>query len=130
MKKQLILAGFKPVVIGKLIDQTLLNNYSKFLYYKFSLQNKNKIIVENNSEEVCIFDTVSEQVDKYAVSQKYINKRQVCIFEDVEDFIENEMSCTDISDYVLLRRTLRSWRGFGMIAMQAGTAIGVPMRWM
>ena len=32
--------------------------------------------------------------------------------------------------FVLLRRTLRSWRGFGMIAMQAGTAIGVPIRWM
>ena len=26
--------------------------------------------------------------------------------------------------FVLLRRTLRSWRGFGMIAMQAGTATG------
>lgn len=103
MKKQLILAGFKPVVIGKLIDQTLLNNYSKFLYYKFSLQNKNKIIAEKNSEEDCIFDTVSEQVDKYAVSQEYINKRQVCIFEGVEDFIENEMSFTDISDYPLPR---------------------------
>ena len=27
--------------------------------------------------------------------------------------------------FVLLRRTLRSWRGFGMIAMQAGTAMVV-----
>ena len=103
MKKQLILAGFTPVLVGKLIDQKLLNDYSKFLYYKYSLQKENKVIAEHELEEDTTFATVSEQVDKYAVSQEHIDKRQVCIFQGVEDFIENEMGYAALSDYPLPR---------------------------
>ena len=42
-------------------------------------------------DETVSFEVISDQVDKYSVSSESINRRQILIFEEVEDFIENKM---------------------------------------
>jgi hypothetical protein len=45
------------------------------------------------------FDEISNQVDKYSIPSESINKRQVLILREVEDFLENEMDTTAPLDY-------------------------------
>ncbi len=98
--KNIIISNFHPILVGKLFDQTKLNQYTKFLYYHF--QNLPKLdgigsdIVDN---ELVSFDFISDQVDKYSVSFENINFRQCIIFEEVEDFIENIMGITSPLEY-------------------------------
>ncbi|MFV8393509.1 3-oxoacyl-[acyl-carrier-protein] synthase III C-terminal domain-containing protein [Flavobacterium sp. LB2P6] len=98
--KSVILANFHPILVGKLIDQKKLNQYTKFLYYHF--QNLPKSGVAGNGafdDEPITFEFISDQVDKYAVSSENINCRQSIIFEEVEDFIEHIMEVTSPSGY-------------------------------
>jgi alkylresorcinol/alkylpyrone synthase len=98
--KSVILSNFHPILVGKLIDQKKLNQYTKFLYYHF--QNLPKSGVTGNGafdNEPITFELISDQVDKYAVSSENINSRQSIIFEEVEDFIEHIMEVTSPSGY-------------------------------
>ncbi|MFV5695748.1 3-oxoacyl-[acyl-carrier-protein] synthase III C-terminal domain-containing protein [Flavobacterium sp. LB3P122] len=96
--ENVILSNFHPILVGKLIDQTKLNQYTKFLYYHFqNLQQSGNY--ESNGVEPLSFEFISDHVDKYSVSSESINCRQILIFEDVEDFIENEMDITIPSAY-------------------------------
>lgn len=90
--KSIIISNFKPILVGKLFEQVKLNQYTKFLYYHF--QN-----LPNSDKESVSFEVVSDQVDKYSVSQENINYRQSIIFEEVEDFIENIMEVTSPLEY-------------------------------
>jgi alkylresorcinol/alkylpyrone synthase len=96
--KNVILSNFHPILVGKLIDQTKLNQYTKFLYYHFQ-NHPQSGISKNDGVEPVSFESISEHVDKYSVSSESINSRQILIFEDVEDFIENEMDITLPSEY-------------------------------
>ncbi|MFV5689275.1 3-oxoacyl-[acyl-carrier-protein] synthase III C-terminal domain-containing protein [Flavobacterium sp. ZT3R25] len=98
--KNVILSNFHPILVGKLIDQTKLNQYTKFLYYYFQ-NHPQSGISGNNSVEPVSFESISEHVDKYSVSSESINSRQILIFENVENFIENEMDITLPSEYHL-----------------------------
>ncbi|WP_300568533.1 3-oxoacyl-[acyl-carrier-protein] synthase III C-terminal domain-containing protein [Flavobacterium sp.] len=99
--KNIIISNFHPILVGKLIGQAKLNQYTKFLYHHF--QNHPVLnsagIDDEDEEETVSFETVSNHVDKYAVSPENINSRQILIFEEVESFIENEMMKTDPSEY-------------------------------
>lgn len=96
--KSVILSNFHPILVGKLIDQTKLNQYTKFLYYHF--QNHPQLcVLGSDSVEPVSFESISDHVDKYSVSAESINSRQILIFEDVENFIENEMDVTLPSEY-------------------------------
>lgn len=100
--KNIILSNFHPILVGKLIDQTKLNQYTKFLYHHFQnhpILTREAIDGVGEEEQSISFDLVSDHVDKYAVSAENINKRQILIFEEVENFIENEMHKTPPSDY-------------------------------
>ncbi|MDI9308871.1 MAG: 3-oxoacyl-[acyl-carrier-protein] synthase III C-terminal domain-containing protein [Limnohabitans sp.] len=102
MKKNVILTNFEPIQISKLIDQKKLNDYKKFLYY-YCQKDKNKLVFEgsNCDNEISQYDIISEQVDKYAVSAEHINKRQIVLFDEITDFVENEMEFTNLEDYKL-----------------------------
>lgn len=99
--KSIIISNFHPILVGNLINQTKLNQYTKFLYHHF----QNHPVLERadnyyENDEVVSFDTVSDHVDKYAIGYENINSRQVLIFEEIESFIENEMTNTKPSDYI------------------------------
>ena len=104
MKKNTILSNFKPILVGKLVDQKLLNAYMGFMYEKFQVQNESKLVAvgdnQNFENEECK-SLISALVEKYAVSSEYINKRQILLFDELNDFIENEMESTPVSDYPL-----------------------------
>lgn len=122
--KSVIISNFKPILVGKLFDQTKLNQYTKFLYHHF--QNLPTLAGEENDKTDSnpnSFQEISDQVDKYSVSSESINRRQVLIFEDVEDFIENKMDSTLPSDYVL-PSSLMTKTGDTF-----GPKIGVRMEW-
>ncbi|MFD2890451.1 3-oxoacyl-[acyl-carrier-protein] synthase III C-terminal domain-containing protein [Flavobacterium chuncheonense] len=95
--KTAILSNFHPILVGKLIEQTKLNQYTKFLYHHF--QNHPLVISNESDDDKITFDYVSDQVDRYAVSSGNINQRQVLIFDEVEDFITNKMKDTDPRKY-------------------------------
>ena len=88
--KSVILSNFHPILVGKLIDQTKLNQYTKFLYYHFQNTPESDVSGSDAVERIS-FESISDHVDKYSVSSESINSRQILIFEDVENFIENEM---------------------------------------
>lgn len=99
--KKIIISNFHPILVGNLINQTKLNQYTKFLYHHF----QNHPILESSGnlyedEEDVSFETVSNHVDKYAIGYENINSRQVLIFEEIESFIENDMVNTRPSDYI------------------------------
>lgn len=96
--KNVIISNFHPILVGKLIDQTKLNQYTKFLYYHFQNLPKADVSGSDGVEPVS-FESISEHVDKYSVSSESINSRQILIFEEVEHFIENEMDVTLPSEY-------------------------------
>lgn len=96
--KSVIISNFHPIFVGRLIDQKKLNQYTKFLYYHFQNLPKLEVSGDDNLEEVS-FEYISDHVDKYSVSSESINKRQIIIFEEVEDFIENIMNVTSPSEY-------------------------------
>ncbi|MCH4554072.1 3-oxoacyl-[acyl-carrier-protein] synthase III C-terminal domain-containing protein [Aestuariibaculum lutulentum] len=87
----IILSNFHPILVGKLINQDLINQYTKFLYHFFQNTKSNKNIS---------FKEVSEHVDKYAISSANIEKRQVLLFDEIETFIAKEMVNTDPSKYI------------------------------
>ena len=124
LMKNIIISNFKPVFVGKLIDQQKLNQYTKFLYHHFQTK---PILVgsvdDEFMEESNSFDVISDQVDKYSVPAENINKRQILIFEEVEHFIENEMHETLPSDYQF-PESLISGRGDLF-----GPKIGIRMQW-
>lgn len=122
--KSVIISNFKPILVGKLFDQTKLNQYTKFLYHHFqNLPSLAGVENENTGDYPNSFQEISDQVDKYSVSSENINRRQVLIFEDVEDFIENNMDSTLPSDYVL-PSSLMTKTGDTF-----GPKIGVRMEW-
>ena len=45
--KSVIISNFNPILVGKLIDQKKLNQYTKFLYYHFQNLPKSDL-VEND----------------------------------------------------------------------------------
>lgn len=94
--KSVILSNFHPILVGKLIDQKKLNQYTKFLYYHFQNSSGSDDLV---TPERLSFETISDHVDKYSVSSESINSRQILIFEEVENFIENEMDSALPYDY-------------------------------
>lgn len=96
--KSVIISNFHPIFVGRLIDQKKLNQYTKFLYYHFQNLPKLEVSDDDNLEGVS-FEYISDHVDKYSVSSESINKRQIIIFEEVEDFIENIMKVTSPSEY-------------------------------
>ena len=96
--KRVILSNFHPILVGKLIDQTKLNQYTKFLYYHFQNLPQSDVSGSDGVEPVS-FESISDHVDKYSVSSESINSRQILIFEEVENFIENEMDITLPSEY-------------------------------
>ncbi|MFV8328391.1 3-oxoacyl-[acyl-carrier-protein] synthase III C-terminal domain-containing protein [Flavobacterium sp. ZS1P14] len=96
--KSVILSNFHPILVGKLLDQTKLNQYTKFLYYHFQNTPHSDVSGSDGVERVS-FESISDHVDKYSVSSESINSRQILIFEDVENFIENEMDITLPSEY-------------------------------
>lgn len=98
MKKNLILGNFKPILLGNLLDQHLLNKYTKFLYYKYS-QNAEKVLINEYNDDDISYDFISQQVDKYSVSQNHINKRQILLFQEIEDFITNQIEYTKLTEY-------------------------------
>lgn len=99
--KSIILSNFHPILVGKLFEQEKLNQYTKFLYYHF--QNIQKLETVGSSgkieDELVSFEFISDQVDKYSVSSESISRRQIIIFEEVKDFIENIMKVTSPLDY-------------------------------
>jgi len=100
--ESVIIANFHPILVGKLIDQAKLNQYTKFLYHHFQnhpIQCMAGFEEENDYKEKISFEAVSNHVDKYAVSAENIGTRQILIYEDVENFIEEEMMQTDPSEY-------------------------------
>jgi predicted naringenin-chalcone synthase len=122
--KSIIISNFKPILVGKLIDQQKLNQYTKFLYHHFQHLGEP---VEDLINEMQIgpssFDEISNQVDKYSIPSQSINKRQILIFEEVEDFLENKMETTSPSDYDF-PSTLETKTGNTF-----GPKIGVRMEW-
>lgn len=96
--KSVILSNFHPILVGKLIDQKKLNQYTKFLYYHFQNHPTTDVSGSDGVERVG-FESISDQVDKYSVSPESINSRQILIFEEVLNFIENEMDFTLPSEY-------------------------------
>lgn len=122
--KSIIISNFKPVLVGNLIDQQKLNQYTKFLYHHF--QTKPTLVSageDDNIEETNSFEVISAQVDKYSVPAENINQRQILIFEEVEDFIENKMDETLPSEYEF-PASLTSGRGDLF-----GPKIGIRMQW-
>ncbi|OCB77383.1 3-oxoacyl-[acyl-carrier-protein] synthase III C-terminal domain-containing protein [Flavobacterium crassostreae] len=103
MKTSVILSNFQPILVGKLIDQNKLNLYTKFLYHHF--QDISKLVPTGADTDSGTnsnpYDLISANVDKYSVSSEHINKRQLLIFEEVYDFIENNLHNTAISDFKL-----------------------------
>lgn len=99
MNSKIILYNFQPVLVGRLFDQKKLNKYTKFLYYH--LQNQNGLSVAGNNDTTVDYEFVSQQVDKYAISPENINQRQTLLFQEIEQFIENEMEDASINDYLL-----------------------------
>jgi predicted naringenin-chalcone synthase len=100
--KSTVIFNFHPIVLGKLIDQTKLNQYTKFLYYHFqNLHSFSMAVNDDAIEETTSFEYISDQVDKYAIPSGSINKRQILIFDEVEKFIETEMANTPLSKYPL-----------------------------
>jgi predicted naringenin-chalcone synthase len=95
--KSIIISNFHPILVGKLLDQKKLNQYTKFLYYHF--QNLPESDIPGSDEEKISFQSISDHVDKYSVSPESINSRQSIIFEEVEGFIENIMDVTSPSEY-------------------------------
>lgn len=121
--KSIILSNFHPIFVGKLIDQTLINQYTKFLYHHFQNHPVNLREGSLGSEDVISFKSVSSHVDKYAISSANIEKRQVLLFDGVESFIVNEMENTKPSDYVFPD-------GFDVIAgSHYGPKIEIRMDW-
>jgi alkylresorcinol/alkylpyrone synthase len=122
--KSVIISNFKPILVGKLIDQEKLNQYTKFLYHHFqNLPNVAKKEKDNSSSEPNSFELISEQVDKYSVAAESISKRQVLIFEEVQDFIENKMDTALPSDYQLPSELMTK------TGDTFGPKIGVRMDW-
>lgn len=122
--KRIILSNFHPILVGKLIDQTKLNQYTKFLYHHFqNLPNKGDTVNEGEDIMSNNFEVISDQVDKYAIPSESINKRQILIFDEVEDFIENKMNSASPSDYPL-PNSLLAEKGDAF-----GPKIGVRMEW-
>jgi predicted naringenin-chalcone synthase len=122
--KSIIISNFKPILVGKLIDQQKLNQYTKFLYHHFqNLEGLGKNLNDEIRKEPSSFDEISNQVDKYSIPSESINKRQVLIFEEVEDFLENEMDTTAPLDYDF-PSTLDTKTGDTF-----GPKIGVRMEW-
>ena len=101
MNKNLILTDFKPILLGKLIDQNLLNQYTKFLYYKFNKEAKKAVMITDLDETQFSYDFISQQVEKYAVNAQHINQRQILLFQEMESFIIDDMKSSSISDYPL-----------------------------
>ncbi|TGD56994.1 3-oxoacyl-[acyl-carrier-protein] synthase III C-terminal domain-containing protein [Flavobacterium humi] len=100
--KNIILSNFHPIQVGNLISQSKLNQYSKFLYHHFQnhpIKSVAGIDDDENEEESISFEFVSDHVDKYAILPENINKRQCLVFEEVENFIVNEMEHTIPSKY-------------------------------
>ncbi|UKM64065.1 hypothetical protein GSB9_00612 [Flavobacteriaceae bacterium GSB9] len=96
----IILSNFHPILVGKLIDQNLINQYTKFLYHffqNFKLQKEKHL--ELDKKEIN-FSAVSDHVNKYAIPSKSIEKRQVLLFDEIEPFIVNEMANTTPSNYI------------------------------
>jgi predicted naringenin-chalcone synthase len=96
--KSTVIFNFHPIVLGKLMDQSKLNQYTKFLYYHFQKLHTQSLAGDNQLME---FDEVSEQVDKYGIPSENISKRQILIFDEVEKFIETKMNGTPFSAYPL-----------------------------
>lgn len=103
MKTNVILTNFQPILVGKLIDQKKINIYTKFLYHHF--QNISELVSlgdDNESEMISNqYEIISANVDKYSISPENISKRQLLLFEEVYDFIENNINDTDLSDFKL-----------------------------
>ncbi|MCC9073789.1 hypothetical protein LNQ49_19590 [Flavobacterium sp. F-65] len=97
MDKKIILFNFKPILVGKLIDQRKLNQYTKFLYHHF--QNQPVFSLIGEEEIATSFEFISDQVNKYSISPENISQRQILIFEEVAQFIENEMDSVSHLDY-------------------------------
>jgi len=98
--ESVVIFNFHPILIGPLIDQDKLNHYTKYLYYYYqNLEFENHH--HKKSDKAPSFDHISEQVDKYSISPDSINKRQVLIFDQVADFIENRMENTPLLEYPL-----------------------------
>ncbi|MET3019312.1 3-oxoacyl-[acyl-carrier-protein] synthase III C-terminal domain-containing protein [Flavobacterium hydatis] len=97
MDKKIILFNFQPILVGKLIDQRKLNQYTKFLYHHF--QNQSNLAIAGETEVSTSFEFVSEQVNRYSISPEHISQRQILIFEEVEQFINAEMDGVSHLDY-------------------------------
>ncbi|WP_370476089.1 3-oxoacyl-[acyl-carrier-protein] synthase III C-terminal domain-containing protein [Tamlana flava] len=96
----IILSNFHPILVGKLINQGLINQYTKFLYHffqNFKLQREKHLELD---KEGISFGEVSDHVNKYAIPFKNIEKRQILLFDEIESFIVNDMENTIPSNYV------------------------------
>lgn len=102
--KNIIISNFHPILVGNLINQSKLNQYTKFLYHHFQnhpvRQSTGYFEEEEENGNLVSFNVVSDHVDKYAISHANINSRQVLIFEEVESFIQNEMENVSHEDYI------------------------------
>lgn len=102
--KNIIISNFHPILVGNLINQSKLNQYTKFLYHHFQnhpvRQSSGYFGDEEEKEDLVSFNVVSDHVDKYAISHANINSRQVLIFEEVESFIQNEMENLTHEEYI------------------------------
>ncbi|TGD59229.1 3-oxoacyl-[acyl-carrier-protein] synthase III C-terminal domain-containing protein [Flavobacterium humi] len=102
MKKNVILSNFQPILVGKLTDQQKLNQYTKFLYHHFQNQPSLAVTGDDELDDISVsFEFISDQVDKYSVSPENIHQRQILIFEEVDQFIEEKMESTLPSEYQL-----------------------------
>lgn len=101
--KNIIISNFHPILVGNLINQTKLNQYTKFLYHHFQnhpIKESIGVFEQEEGDEIISFETVSAHVDKYAIGFENINSRQALIFEEVESFIENDMQNISPKEYI------------------------------
>src|ERR1043165_1762402 len=101
MKKNLILTDFKPVVISEKVNQSQLNQYTKYLYWLSSAASAGQLAYAGNDDDDFSenLERVSAIVDKYAVRHENINQREILAFEDVSDFVTTQMDNFGYEDY-------------------------------
>ena len=88
--KNIIISNFHPILVGNLINQSKLNQYTKFLYHHFQnhpvRQSTGYFEEEEENENLVSFNVVSDHVDKYAISHANINSRQVLILKKLRAY--------------------------------------------
>lgn len=100
MKKKLLLTDFKPIQLGTLHDQNLLNQYHKSLFYKVTKKPVGTLVTqEAEGEAKSHYDYVSNQIDRYSIGKDMINKRQLLMHEQIKNFISNEMEVSTLEEY-------------------------------